>query len=376
MGAYPRRVMLSARFQRTLFSSLFVLAVTASAHAQSAPSTAPAAALITEGRALLSQGQAQEALARFSRAYELGRFATARAHMGVAEGALGHPVEAERFLREALEAPTDALMQPAWVERFRENLRVAQRSVGQFTARGNVDGARVFLNGREVGVLPFAAPIRVRAETVRMRVTAEGYYPLERDVIIGGELAITTENIELNRTASEPARATSNASGNSNGLPRMDDGGERTVVRPVVAPVVTSAAPTVVIVHRDSGDARVQPAGPSGALVGAAVATGILGVLGIGAGAVGTGVADYNNREILAADCARRPGVVECTTARQNAALAEGFQIGGFVAGGVFAAASITLSVAAARSAPSRASGARSWVCTPGAAGVTCAGRF
>jgi hypothetical protein len=369
--------MLSAHVRRTLFSSLLVLALVSSAHAQSAPSTEPAAALIREGRALLSQGQAQEALARFSRAYELGRFATARAHMGVAEGALGHPVEAERFLREALEAPTDALMQPAWVERFRENLRVAQRSVGQFTARGNVEGARVFLNGREVGALPFAAPIRVRAETVRMRVTAEGYYALERDVIIGGELAITTENIELNRVAIEPAHTTSNASDGRTAPTRVLDGGERTAVRPVVAPVVGSAPPTVVIVHRESNVGRAQSSGPSGALVGAAVATGVLGLLGIGAGAVAVGIAGYNNGEIVAADCAHRTGVVECTTARQNVAIAEGVQLGGFVGGGIFVASSIALSVAAARSAAApRPSGARSWVCAPGAASVTCTGRF
>ncbi|MFO0557652.1 MAG: tetratricopeptide repeat protein [Polyangiales bacterium] len=347
------------------------------AFAQTSASSEQAATLIREGRTLLQQGQAQDALDRFTRAFQLAQSPTARAHMGVAEGALGHPVEAERYLREALDAPTDSLMQPAWVERFRENLRVAQRSVGLFTVRANVAGAHVLLNGRDVGTVPFAAPIRVRAETVRMRVVADGFYALERDVIISGELAVTTESVELNRVVRDPASTPGNTAASAGVQNSSEPTNERaTVVRPVVAPVVTQAPPTVVIVSRDGTESRGQQPGGSSVLVGLSVASGVLGVLGIGAGVAGVLVANHNNGEYAAAGCASRTNVIECDQAQSNAAIAGTVSIAGFVSGGLFTVASIALGIAAARSAPPRASGAQAWTCAPSLSGIRCGARF
>lgn len=370
------RSRLSTRWQAHAIASVSIVASLATpardARAQSAPQTEQAATLIREGRTLLQQGQAQEALTHFTRAYELGRFATARAHMGVAEGALGHPVEAERYLREALEAPTDALMQPAWVERFRENLRVASRSVGLFTVRANVEGARVFLNGRDVGAVPFAAPIRVRAETVHMRVVASGFYPLERDVIISGELAVTTENVELNRVVTDPVDPRTNGTSQTSIAPAVHD----PVVRPVVAPVVSNAPPTVVIVNRDGGEGRA-PQGASSVFVGLSVASGVLGVVGLGAGVAGLLVANHNSNEYATAGCASRMNVAECDQALSNANIATTVSIAGFVSGGLFTVSAIAFGIAAARSAPApRTSGAQAWVCAPSASGLQCGGRF
>lgn len=373
--------------------SVALVAMTDVAHAQSAPARPEITAQITEGRSLLSRGQAQEALARFSAAYEASRSPTARAHMGVAEGALGHPVEAEQHLSAALEAPRDAYMQPAWVERFQENLRVARRSVGLFVVRSNVAGAEVFLNGRAVGTTPFAAPLRVRAETVRMRVVASGHYPLEREVIIGGELAVTTETIELNPTDTRPQVTTNNGNGNGSGngsgnssisthtvqVPVISPP-ERPVVRPVIAPVVTPSQPTVVVVN-SSRDTVEHRAGPSPSLTGLAVAAGVLSVIGLGVGGVGTGLAAHYSREYIDADCVNRPDVIQCRDAKSTFELGSTLQVAGFVAGGVFGAATIGLAIGAALSVPSSTT-RRSGVlisCVPwvaGAQGALCSARF
>jgi hypothetical protein len=365
----------------SLSIALCVLSASANTLAQSAPVAESPATLVQEGRSLLQQGLAQEALARFTRAYEAGRSPTALAHMGVAEGALGHPVEAERFLREALEAPQDALMQPAWVERFRENLRVARRSVGLFMVRGDCPGAEVYLNGRRVGVMPFSEPIRVRAETVRMRVQRPGFYSLEREVIIGGELAVTTEQVQLNPVVSD---ANTSAPRVTNGTPPVVD---RPVIRPVIAPVLAPAAgPTVVVVQdrRDSEPAR--PAGPVGALTGLAVGSGVMALLGGVSGAVGVAIAVNNADTYRNGGCVMMPTLAECETAARNVDLGNLVTAAGFIAGGVFAAGTIGFGIAAAVAGapasprPAGASTARvaraAWSCGVGAGSAFCAGSF
>ncbi|MBL8682131.1 MAG: PEGA domain-containing protein [Myxococcales bacterium] len=361
--------------------SVAIVAITTAANAQSAPARPEVTAQITEGRSLLARGLAQEALARFTATYEATRSPTARAHMGVAEGALGHPVEAEQHLSAALEAPRDAYMLPAWVDRFQENLRVARRSVGLFSVRSNVSGAEVFLNGRLVGTTPFAAPLRVRAETVRMRVVAAGHYPLEREVIVGGELAVTTETIELNPVPVVPAvvhtQTTSNGAVGSR--ISVESPPERPVIRPVVAPVIAPAQPTVVVVN-SSRDTVEQRPGPSASLTGLAVAAGVLSVIGLGVGGVGTGLAAHYSREYIDADCVNRPDVIQCRDAKSTFELGSTMQVAGFVAGGVFGAATIGLAIGAALSVPSapRRTGAMiTCVPTAGSAqGVACGGRF
>lgn len=103
--------------------------------------------------------------------------------MALAEQALGHFVEAEAHLLEALAATDDE-----WITRRRPDLQVAleaiQHRLGYLELRGGVDGAEVRIDGRSVGRLPMEAPLRLVTGGYRVEVVARGYYPLARIVTI------------------------------------------------------------------------------------------------------------------------------------------------------------------------------------------------
>ncbi len=201
-----------------------------------------------------------DALDLFRRAEALEPSAMVRAQIALAELALGHWRDADAHLREALATTADP-----WIARNLDGLRAALSRVdehlGTLEIYGGVDGAQVSVDGESVGVLPLAAPLRWPVGRVTVRVSAEGYAPVERATVIHpGEL--TRESVA--QRAVEPVPA------------------------PVVAPPPL-VAPTVmavpVLVMRDRPVRRPRPrswtervgAGPwvlvgSGALLWAAAA--------------------------------------------------------------------------------------------------------
>jgi PEGA domain len=139
------------------------------------------------GVELRRSGHNDEALVEFEAAYGLRRDPRTAAQFGLATQAVGRWLRADALLREGIAAPNDP-----WITRNRAALDGALAVVGRHLATldlvGDVAGARVRINGDEVGALPLTAPVRVLAGTVTVDVTAEGYEPLTlRFVASAGE---------------------------------------------------------------------------------------------------------------------------------------------------------------------------------------------
>lgn len=145
--------------------------------------------LVRDGLDLRRQRRDAEALSVFQRAWAISHAPRERAQMGFAEQALGHWIDAEVYLREARSATSD----PWIAERaavIDDALREVARHLGDLDVQGNVPGAEVRVDGRAVGTLPFARPVRAPVGTVSLEVSAARYHRVRRDVrVSAGELA-------------------------------------------------------------------------------------------------------------------------------------------------------------------------------------------
>jgi hypothetical protein len=158
----------------------------ASALAQSAPGDAGVAAeapspAAIESEALVAQGiqyrrasQDEQALTAFRRAYELTPSPRIRAQIALAEQALGRWVEAEITLRAALAQPSDE-----WIARNLAALEAALEGItehlGSLEVSSTQPGATLWVNGRQVGALPLAAPVRIETGSTQIEVRLAGY---------------------------------------------------------------------------------------------------------------------------------------------------------------------------------------------------------
>ena len=148
--------------------------------------------LLDAGVAARRAGHDDEALALFTQAWERQPTARARAQMGAAEQALGQFVEAEAHLAEALAGHADA-----WIDERRATLEAAHSAVearlAQLEVRVEQPGARLRVDGLEVGALPLARALRRMPGTVTIEVSADGFAPSARSVTVtAGELSRET----------------------------------------------------------------------------------------------------------------------------------------------------------------------------------------
>ena len=160
--------------------------------------------LITKGVELRRHGQTAEALELFVKAHALDPSARALAQLGSAEFALHHVVDAEAHLDQAL-----ARHDSPWIEnpKNRETLEKiladARRQVARVHLRGT-PGAEVSIDGKRAGVLPLDAPVHVAAGTVRIRGTAPGRRPFEKELVVAGG-DDTTASVDLEVLPPVPA---------------------------------------------------------------------------------------------------------------------------------------------------------------------------
>lgn len=174
----PRR----SSFLASLLVTL-ALAIPASVHADEPSATTRAAALLQQGVQKRAEGNDEAALQLFRQADALDSTAKSKAQLGLAEQSLGMWVEAERHLRAALSAVSDA-----WIEKNRSALEGSLTRIGAelgwIELVGAPLGAAIFIDGQSIGKSPLDAPARASAGTRLLEVKAVGYEPYARRVVV------------------------------------------------------------------------------------------------------------------------------------------------------------------------------------------------
>jgi hypothetical protein len=163
-------------------------------------------ALVQRGIELRRDGQDEEALRAFEAAEAKDPSSVrVRVHLAATHQALGHWLQADTYLEQVLRAEDDP-----YVRRHRQTLEKAAefvaRHVGSLEVSGSPEGAEVRIDGRQMGVLPLASPLRLAVGSYQLEVARPGYYPARRPVVIG-ERAAVRESVELARRPAEPAAA-------------------------------------------------------------------------------------------------------------------------------------------------------------------------
>lgn len=157
--------------------------------------------LIAEGNELRRQGRNALAVPVFKKAFDLDQTPRTAGQLGLAELAASYPVEAADHLSLALESPDHP-----WVASNRKSLEKAltkaKSSVAEVMVDGSPSGAIVSINGRPNGALPLAAPIRVPAGRVVVKLSAPDYTSVERVVHVrAGETQRVTASLEKDTSA-------------------------------------------------------------------------------------------------------------------------------------------------------------------------------
>lgn len=159
--------------------------------------------LIARGIALRRAGDDARALVLFRRAEQLQPgSARIRVHLAATYQALGHWEDADRYLRLALEDPSDS-----YVQKNQAILASARRTVDAHLATleltGDPPGAHIWLNGRSIGTLPLSEPVRVEAGTYTLEVRLDGHYTVKRSLALTGG-ALARERVSLAPLARAP----------------------------------------------------------------------------------------------------------------------------------------------------------------------------
>lgn len=161
---------------------------------------------VAEGIAMRAEGKDAEALKLFEKAAEIDPGSVrVQIHLATVHQALGNWLLADDYLTSALEHQNHP-----YIHRHRQSLddarRVIDANIGRFAVEGQPAGAEVRLNGRLVGTLPLAEPVRATVGSYTLDVRLEGHYPSQRPIsIMGG--ALVRETVQLERLPDEPVAA-------------------------------------------------------------------------------------------------------------------------------------------------------------------------
>jgi hypothetical protein len=303
---------------------------------------AEAERLISEGVALRQQAKDAEALADFTRAFELTHDPRARAQMGLAEEALGQWVLAETHLQEALAADS------AWITRHRGDLSGALEDIrghlGSLEVLEGTAGAEVLVNGLSVGRMPLTKPLRVPAGTVALEVRAPGFVPVARSVNVPAN-GVARETVGLARDEAWRAPAALRSDG-------------------AVAPIATTALAAASVSRTDWR--RVAAWASAGGAV-ASLAVGIVFTSRV------YSYADKFNRSCGVDDPDLGGG--SCRSYHDTSTSAEAPAVVGYSLAAALAAVSVYLFEQ--KHSPTKDGATAAWSCGPGAsAGVACATVF
>jgi hypothetical protein len=136
------------------------------------------------GLRLFNSGDNSGALAEFRRAYDLVANTVVLYNIGLVYAQTGRAVEATDALDRVLSRPG---------ELSAERLAIARRTRDEQAARianvavaANDAGARVEVDGIEVGTTPLGAPLRITSGTHVVGLVAAGYSPQRKEIAIAG----------------------------------------------------------------------------------------------------------------------------------------------------------------------------------------------
>lgn len=138
------------------------------------------------GLTLFNQGDNQGALAEFQRAYQLTGNATVLYNVARVQAAAGEPVAALETLEQLTAAPGE--LSGSRLAQLQALRKEQQQRVGALTLRSSVStGARVEVDGTDVGALDPARPVRLSAGRHVVGVLVPGYYPLRKTLWLAGQ---------------------------------------------------------------------------------------------------------------------------------------------------------------------------------------------
>lgn len=187
--ARPRPRDRGAACARVAFALAALVALSPSP-ARAAPSEAEVLSRAVE---LRERGQDAEALALLAEAHARAPSPRIAAQLGLVEVAREQWLGAETHLTEALAATSDA-----WVRSNRgvlePRLEAVRGRLAWIQLTTTPDGVSVALDGKVLGVTPFAGPQRVVAGTRTLTLTRDGYRTLEKTIELAGK---STERLNL-----------------------------------------------------------------------------------------------------------------------------------------------------------------------------------
>jgi hypothetical protein len=174
------------------------------AHAQASDAArTEARARFDRGLRLFNQQDNEGALAEFQRAYELSPHPLLLYNIGLVYSAMGKPVAAVDVFDKLLAAP--AGLDAGRLGRVQTERDLQLQRVGEIVIQGGVDGARVELDGFEVGTVPLAAPLRASSGVHVVALIATGYAPARKQVVVAGQAKVELK-FELSPTEGQPAQ--------------------------------------------------------------------------------------------------------------------------------------------------------------------------
>lgn len=151
----------------------------------------------------LDQGSPSDALALLEQAAVVQPSSTrVRVHLAAVHQALGDWVAAEAELLVALRRPEDPYVK-AHRAALDEAWQAIQQHLGTLSVLGEPPGARVLLDGEALGSLPLHVPARVLAGEHVLEISAPGYRPWRRDLVLE-PTAVMTEIVRLEPERVEP----------------------------------------------------------------------------------------------------------------------------------------------------------------------------
>lgn len=163
----------------------------AQAHAAPEDDQAKAAALKKKGDAAMDALQYSDALAAYTEAYALAKDPALLYNRGRALQMMGRfpeaLVELERFRAEA---PPELL---AKVPKLDALIADVKGRVAHLAVTCNVAGAQVVVRDKVLGTTPFTGPVALVSGKATLVVSAEGHFPVKREVDLPGNQTTTLD---------------------------------------------------------------------------------------------------------------------------------------------------------------------------------------